>query len=156
MEYWQATVKTINRIQQVLTTQADGINVKQANAANTIQWISPSITCWKTKLPVDSSDVVPKEKNPRVDLPARATNVRLLIGVNCNSALEPTEFLPSIDMEPHVYKKSLGWCTVGPICSSRRIKKGLSNVLHLLWTKFEQTTKQSTVLLRRRDWRVWE
>ena len=41
--------------------------------------------------------------------------IGLLIGADCAKALEPQEVIPSKNGGPFTFKRTLGWCVVGPL-----------------------------------------
>ena len=54
------------------------------------------------------------------EMPDRNENIPigLLIGVNCPKALQPCDFIPSVNDGPFAVKTSLGWCVSGPMQSN--------------------------------------
>jgi len=45
----------------------------------------------------------------------RTIPVGLLIGVNCPQALQPKDFIASVDQGPFAIRTALGWCISGPL-----------------------------------------
>ena len=116
------TIKTINVSITTKSTVVEGLKVSAAGDKRILIDLPNIYT--REDLPVEADEVATPNKLRKWKYLQRIApnicqednvNVALLIGANCQKALEPIEVVPSENGGPCAYKTLLGWCIVGPI-----------------------------------------
>ena len=126
------TIKTLNGEEKVKTKAIKSLKVSQiANEDKKRVDLPKCFT--RDSFAVDSEEIVTPDKIKKWEyldeiaksIPDKNVEVGRIIGANCVKALERLEFIASKNNGPYAYKTALGWCIVGPIETSKRIKEKL-------------------------------
>ena len=99
------TIRTMSDVRQQSTVAVSNLKISSVLGSDFI------------RLPrVYTQDSLPLS----LDISDRNENIPigLLIGVNCPKALQPCDFIPSVNGGPFAVKTSLGWCVSGPMQSN--------------------------------------
>ena len=113
-------VKPLNCQSQLKSKLVNGLAV--SNPIDKKFWIKLPHCYARKELPVDPEEIPTASET--VQNPA--VHAGVLIGANCLSALEPTEFIRSEAGGPYAYKTKLGWCIVGPIAKGNSGKETMT------------------------------
>ena len=119
------TIRTMSDVRQQSTVAVSNLKISSVLGSDFIRL--PRVYT-QDSLPLDISEVSSHRmllKWPHLhrlisEMPDRNENIPigLLIGVNCPKALQPCDFIPSVNDGPFAAKTSLGWCVFGPMQSN--------------------------------------
>ena len=118
-----ATIKTITGEHTNSLMAIEDLHVANINNVEG-GWIDLPKTHTKPDLPVDNADITQPSQLKQWRYLDHITNqvhlednllVGLLIGANCEKALEPLKILQSRNEGPYAFKARLIWCMVGPV-----------------------------------------